>query len=360
MSAFASKFRSLCDITDYVRADLEATPCILQSPGDKPGVTAQIASRQTPSKLVLALCVCFIWVVWELGFWPWIVGLTASRERDVVCFVTHSPTAAQAQRMKDYADQLEGVADVWVAIDVTPSDQLPDPPAHSLFENSKSVNVFEFTESNLESRYPKVIRNVMRDYKDTNDWGMIVKQHPNSILAYTHRDSVILELWHFLGRPSNRKVWFFESDVGVSGSMRDLILSYQSDGSDLIRGDRWLQNNNPDQSSKKFVKKVLRRESPRDRQGNGETAVKGLKLWEFAQRLGPRAFEVLENHYSRGSVSMSEGMLPSLCIAERLYCSTFHSKHIGDAFYWSARVSEEEWNAITRRDENKIYHALKF
>lgn len=235
---------------DCREVDLEGDQC-----SQKQCSTVRLAfhgspNRQTRTRLILALLFCIsafgaLRGLWKLGVsfatFAETGGGVEELESDIVTFQLHSSTAAQVERIKGYADQLEGVADVWATIDVTPGTQLPDPPIKTLFKDSKNVHVFEFKESDLESRYPNAIRNVMHDYKLTGDWKKMVNSHPDSILAYTHRDSVLLEFWHFVGRPSNRRIWFFEADVGISGSIRSLIMSYRTDVSDLIRGDKWLR-----------------------------------------------------------------------------------------------------------------------
>ena len=171
-----------------------------------------------------------------------------------------------------------------------------------------------------------------------------------------------LVLW-WLSLPSSERydfVWVLEDDVGVAGSLVDLIQEYSSNPADLLShtvgpmNPEWCWR---DVHTAEFAK--LAQPNTRKRK-RGESGF--FNSPEHVQRFSAKLLNRLADLcVNKGVTAWSEMFAPTVATCSRdLTVDTFSDKHIGEPYVWDGRVDAAAWPELSAGPAPRLFHALKF
>ena len=292
---------------------------------------------------------------------------------------SHNPTEAALARMASWARDLEGsgVALI-ISLDMTTQSSTrrrlrassssrkrsreedgvcrsrsPARLVHDAVAASVAAEVHVYDEAEMVEAYP-ALREVAKTRRiaDTTEF----KSKELSLAWGFHVEA--LNLWYQRRRTTKVDfVWKLEDDVGFSGSLLDLVRSFEDDGADLLTAD------------------VDHRPGPRWWWADAGTAEyyaaygrarQRLASREHAQRFSRALLDRLHAlSVDRGITAWSEALPVVVCAAaEDLVLAKLPRSLLGDPFAHDGRVTERAWRDIcegrSARKKGRLYHALKF
>eukprot|EP00397_Hematodinium_sp_SG-2012_P038954 GEMP01042453.1.p1 GENE.GEMP01042453.1~~GEMP01042453.1.p1 ORF type:complete len:372 (+),score=55.12 GEMP01042453.1:147-1118(+) len=307
------------------------------------------ASKSRPRRgaFVVSLALCMVFMLFNYHHSG--EDLQSGQDTAIVVQMNH-PTTAMIARIMEYARQIglsEGLS-LHVLVDRThdPEEMVPQMLRKASAGISDEavlapIRVFNFTNDELVgSCDPK-------NPRGRKVFGPV---------AWDHHDSVLLHWWRAIDNAPIAYVWMLEQDVGVLGSLTDLVEFYAHNAPykslDLVRSlpfldgfKNWPHRHESTAAFENRVPMEQRRFAP-----------------EFVQRVSRRAISVAREWYSDGAIAMSEMFFPSICSVGLLHCGAMTDKHRGSKLAWNARVGKDEWAQLQKKDAStpRVFHSLKF
>lgn len=230
-------------------------------------------------------------------------------------------------------------------------------PTHRLLRtfaeyNITNVHIHRYTEQDLLKNFPGLLPLQTYILKEMKVQEMISKK---CTMAWGFHVEALLLWWKWSLKKKQEYdyVWVFEDDVGIKGSLLDLLQCYQDEQADLLTDNAHSMNEDW------FWKNVHTSNFLNQTGGNELTCCS-----EHVQRFSNKLMERLTNLCSNGVHAWSEAFTSTVANnADDLILKGFCVENVGDPYKWNGRVTEDEWIAIMKEEESstpKMYHALKF
>jgi hypothetical protein len=269
---------------------------------------------------------------------------------------THAPTMAMISRMKKWALELQedDEVDVHICMDVTQCESYLHDLVNKLNDNPK-IYVFTYTSRQMEKEFPVLsemqyrIPPISKRALVSHAWGFQVES---------------IGLWWKQFRHWYKYIWVIEEDVGVTGSLKQFINSYNVKTEDLLCS-QYIKSTQSWNGSFEEAGEAKNGWCWHDTASSGYTKLFAdetrLHCPEHVIRLSGLACCLLDFLCRKKISAWSEQSIPTI-INAYLRCGQFHPWHIGDVYGWNGKITQREWLTHTQKKDQhpQIWHPLKF
>jgi len=274
----------------------------------------------------------------------------AHQQSTLVVLRTHKPSPGMLQRMRQFAEDLHKHR--WVSMRVMHIDSLDDTDlggSPDVVEDIRKIPHTALFRTNLS--------HVQKEYPVLKETGI----HPNGRREHV---GFLLQTVHHMRHTGqlldDGYVWMVEDDVGVCGSLSELIASYGNDTSDFISSNG-LHRSKPSWAHINEASQAFLVTYPQDKRWND---------LEFVERFSVRFLLHLEDLMrNRSIVSQWSEMFPATVCknSEKFSCSSLKEWHHFNTYWeWNTAVSEADWRELCPSGPHvchsppRLAHALKW